>query len=78
MAKRETFKLVDALETTLEYFSVGHHPFHMPIQNSYVPVRHTIMKKPNLLDEDIEDDELGYQYNKFDDDESTLKRISMN
>ena len=60
LARKEIFKLVDALETTMEFYDLGNHPFHMPVANTYIPVRHTIMKKPNLLDEDIEDDEIGY------------------
>ena len=76
MAHKEIFKLVDALETTMQFYDLGNYPFHMPVQNSYIPVRHTNMKKPNLLDEDIEDDELGYQFQKPD-DVTTRRRISM-
>ena len=48
----------------------------MPTHNSYIPVRHTIMKKPNLLDEDLESDEIGYQFQKPD-DVTTRRRIGM-
>ena len=76
LADRDIFKLVDALETTMEFYDLGNHPFHMPIANSYIPVKHTIMKKPNLLDEDIETDEIGYQFQKPD-DVTTRRRIGM-
>ena len=76
LGEKEIFKLVDALETTMRFYDLGNFPFHMPVHNTYIPVRNTIMKKPNLLDEDIEDDELGYQYQK-EDHETTRRRISM-
>jgi len=33
------------------------------------------MKKPNLLNEDYEDDEMGYMFNKYDDKNTTRKRL---
>ena len=33
------------------------------------------MKKPNLLDEDLEDDEFGYQYNNYDSKEKTRQKL---
>jgi hypothetical protein len=49
--------------------------FHLPLANTYVPVRNTIMKKPNMLDEDIESDELGYMMNNYDKKDTTRKRL---
>lgn len=49
--------------------------WHVPIVNTYIPVRHTIMKKPNLLDEDVEDDEFGYQFNNYDSKDKTRQKI---
>lgn len=63
---REQFTLVEAFEETIDFWETGTHMFHVPLANTYIPMRHTIMKKPNLLDEDLEDDEFGYQYNNYD------------
>ena len=63
LVDKEHFKLVDALEMTLDFWNYGQNLMHYPTANTYIPVRNTIMKKPNLLNEDDIDDELGYQYN---------------
>jgi len=47
--------------------------FHTPVHNSYIPVRNTIMKKPNLLNEDFEDDEMGYMFNNYEKDNSKTR-----
>lgn len=49
LVHRETFKLVDALELTMDFWDYGNALYHMPLANSYIPVRNTIMKKPNLM-----------------------------
>ena len=54
--------LVEALEDTVDFFDIDGDLVSMPLNNTYIPVRNTIMKKPNLLDEDLESDELGYLY----------------
>lgn len=75
LVHRENFKLVDALELTMDFWDYGNSMFHMPLANTYIPVRNTIMKKPNLMNEDFENDELGYQYNNYDAKETTRKRF---
>ena len=67
--------LVEALEETIDFWSVGKYMFHIPLANTYIPVRNTIMKKPNLLDEDVESDELGYMFNNYDKKDTTRKRL---
>jgi len=66
---------VEALEETIDFWQVGKHMFHIPLANTYIPVRNTIMKKPNLLDEDVESDELGYRMNNYDKKDTTRKRL---
>jgi len=66
---------VEALEETIDFWSVGKHMFHIPLANTYIPVRNTIMKKPNMLDEDVESDELGYIFNNYDKKDTTRKRL---
>ena len=45
------YKLVDCLEETIDFWHVDESDlFRMPLYNTYIPVRNTIMKKPNLLD----------------------------
>ena len=34
------------------------------------------MKKPNLMDEDFEDDEFGYQYNNYDSKDKTREKLN--
>ena len=43
----------------MEWWGYGRDPFHVPLHNSYVPVRHTLMPKPDLSNKD---EELGYRY----------------
>lgn len=75
LLRKETYKLVEALEDTMDFWRYGKHMFDMPVANSYIPVRNTIMKKPNLLDEDLESDELGYRYMEYEGkDEGTTRR----
>lgn len=59
----------------MDFWDYGNSMFHMPLANTYIPVRNTIMKKPNLMNEDFENDELGYQYNNYDAKETTRKRF---
>jgi len=60
----------------MDFWNVGNSMFHVPLQNVYIPVRNTIMKKPNLFDEDHEHDEMGYMFNNYDDKTKTRERIS--
>jgi len=60
LLKRKMFTLVDALEMTIDFWNYGDNLTHYPLANTYIPVRNTIMKKPNLMNQDDIDDELGY------------------
>jgi len=65
---------VDALEETVDFWKIDEGDmFRMPMANTYIPVRNTIMKKPNLLDQDLESDELGFRFNNYEEDK-TLTR----
>lgn len=46
------FTLGDALDDTIDMWHYGRTMFGgvLPLQNSYIPVKHTIMPKPNLVD----------------------------
>lgn len=46
----------------------------MPAANTYIPVRNTIMKKPNLLNEDTQSDELGFRYNNYEQNKTMTRR----
>ena len=51
LVEKEMYKLVDCLEETIDFWHVDESDlFRMPLYNTYIPVRNTIMKKPNLLD----------------------------
>ena len=51
LAKGEYLTMIDVLEDTLDMFSMGRKLFvETPLHNSYIRVRHTIMPKPNLVD----------------------------
>ena len=54
------YALVDVLEQCTDFLSFGRDQLHAPIHNSYVPVRHTLMPKPDITS----DKELGYSYNR--------------
>lgn len=56
---KKWFTLVDALDDTIDMWGYGRNMYDFPVHNSYVPVRHTIMPKPNLTD----NDELGFRFN---------------
>ena len=50
LLRKERFKKVDAFEMFTDYWSIGRGLHVMPKHNSYVPVAHTIMPRPNLRD----------------------------
>ena len=50
LLEKDVYKFVDALEETIDFWRVDGDMFKMPLENTYIPVRNTIMKKPNLLD----------------------------
>jgi hypothetical protein len=62
LLERKWFTLVDALDDTLDMFAYGRNMFDFSMINTYIPVKHTIMPKPSLL----ENDELGFRYNLDD------------
>lgn len=64
---------MDALEETMDFFSIGRDPFHWPLHNSYVPVRHTIMPLPDLSNKK---EELGFRYNDHSNKKKTLEPIN--
>ena len=68
--------LVNALEETIDFFAHDGDLFSMPLNNTYIPVRNTIMKKPNLLDEDVLNDEMGYMYQDQSKKTETRRRIN--
>lgn len=61
LADREWYKLVDALEEVTNFWSYGRDFTTIPNYNIYIPTRHTLMKKPDMHDE--QHDDLSYRYN---------------
>jgi len=59
----------------MDLVTIDKNLFTVPLANTYIPVRNTIMKKPNLLDQDFESDELGYRYNDYSKGDTTRKRF---
>jgi len=48
--------MIDALDDTIDMMNYGRYMFRTaPLGNSYMPVRHTIMPKPNLVDDQYDD-----------------------
>jgi len=56
--EQKWFTLVDNLDDTLEMWAYGCNMFDFPVINTYIPVKHTIMPKP-VLDNN---DELGFRF----------------
>lgn len=75
LVSKQNFTFVEALEETMDFWRVGHYRWHNTMANTYIPVRNTIMKKPNLLDEDMESDQFGYRYTDYDNKDTTRKRF---
>ncbi len=50
--------MVDALDDTLDMWHYGNNMYKIPEHNIYIPVKHTIMKKPILNDQD----DIGFRY----------------
>lgn len=75
LLEKKNFTFVEAIEEFMDFWQVGRNLFHLPTHNVYIPVRNTIMKKPNMRDEDILDDELGYMYNNYDAKDKTRMRF---
>lgn len=67
LAKGEYLTMIDVLEDTLDMFSFGRKMFGpVPLHNSYIPVRHTIMPKPNLVDSQYDDLQWRYGRDTYD------------
>jgi len=51
LLQRKRFTLVEALEENMDVWSLGRNHYDVsPHNNHYIPVKHTIMPKPDLLD----------------------------
>lgn len=59
---RKHYCLIDVLDDTINMLEFGRNMYDMPTHNSYVPVRHTIMPKPTLVDS-AQELELPYRFN---------------
>jgi len=55
------YKLVDALEDVTDYWSFGRNFTTMPTYNVYIPTRHHLMDKPDMMD--AQADDLSYKFN---------------
>lgn len=62
------FTLVDALDDTIDMWHYGRTMFGgvLPLHNSYIPVKHTIMPKPNLVDKQHDDLQFRFGNNNYD------------
>lgn len=74
MINRKYFRFVDALEETIDLWHYGKNILDAPTYNTYVPVRHTIMPKPDLRHD--AEGELGFRFNNPADKESG--RVKLN
>ena len=48
LLKQKYFTKVDCLDDTIDMFMYGRNKWTLPAHNAYIPVRHTILPKPNL------------------------------
>jgi len=58
--EKRWYKYIDALEETVNFWSYGRDIARAPLHGSYVPVRYTIMPKPDMRAKEAE---LDYRYN---------------
>ena len=72
LLEKEVFSLVECLERCMDWGGLGRDPWHLPLHNSYVPVRHTLMPRPDLS---LKDDEMGYRYRNYADKTKTQEPI---
>lgn len=54
------FTLVDALDDTVDMWHYGKGKWNIPVHNTYIPVKHTIMPKPKLLES--YNDDIGFRF----------------
>ena len=73
MVHRKLFTLVDCLEETMDLWAYGRRVFEIPVHNSYIPVKTTLMPRPKLSSTT---DELGTRYIDKDDKKTTTPRIN--
>ena len=73
MLARKWYTMVDALDDTVNMWYYGRNRTSLQMHNIYIPVRHTIMPKPDLL---IGSDELGFRYNDMSDKSKEPTRIN--
>lgn len=43
--------MVDALDDCIDMWNYGRRRWVWPLHNTYIPVKYTIMPRPNLVDE---------------------------
>jgi hypothetical protein len=60
LLERKWYTLVDALDDTIDMYAYGRSMFDFPVHNTYIPVRNTIMPKPDLHN----NEEFGFRYNQ--------------
>lgn len=59
--------MIDALDETIDMWNYGRYTWSkLPLQNSYIPVKHTIMPKPNLVDNQHDDLQFRYARDTYD------------
>lgn len=66
LLEKKVFTLVEALEENMDMHNLGRNIWDVPVHNTYVPVRHTIMPKPDL--QDNKSDDLLYRFNDVNND----------
>jgi hypothetical protein len=54
------YTLVDALNETLDMWHFGKNKFGYALNNTYLPVKHTILRRPSFTD--AYNDDLGFRY----------------
>jgi hypothetical protein len=59
LINKKWYTLIEVLDDTIDMWAYGRNMYDFPLHNSYVPVRHTIMPKPNLTD----NDDIGFRFN---------------
>ncbi len=57
---RKYYTKIDALDDTIDMYAYGSRMWHYNTQNTYVPVRHNILPKPDFKDKYGDD---LYRYN---------------
>jgi hypothetical protein len=67
LAEGKWFTLIDSLEDCVDMWHYGHSFFgRIPLHNIYIPVKHTIMPKPNLVDKQYDDLQFRYGRDTYD------------